>query len=231
MSLLIISAAMLNQSKLPIKAVLFDLDGTLVDTAHDLVEALNHTLLHFGYSKTTTSHLRQYITGGIKHMLYHTSDLDSNHPKLQQAVDQTLEHYLRTSGNKSILFPGVEETLNHLNQANIPWGIVTNKSKRFSEPLIKKLGLSSYCRVLVSGDTFETAKPHPLPLLYACQKLGTHPINTLYIGDYRTDVEASKAAYMPHVCVTYGYYPAHEHPYNWFSQYIAHHPSDILKFL
>lgn len=223
---------MLNRQPKPaIKAVLFDLDGTLVDTAHDLTDALNHTLNQLGYPQTTTDNLRQYITGGVKHMLCNTSDLKPDHPDFQKAIDQTLIQYERLSGEKAFLFPGIQTVLDHLNRANMPWGIVTNKYKRFSEPLIKKLGLSSYCRVLVSGDTLETAKPHPLPLLYACQQLGTHPINTLYVGDYRTDIEASKAAYMPHVCVTYGYYPDNEHPYNWLSQYIAHHPLDILNAL
>lgn len=214
-----------------IKAVLFDLDGTLVDTAHDLLDAMNLTLVALNYPKTTHDDLRQHITGGVAHMFRETTDLDDQHHIFQQAVKDMLIHYEALSGNRATLFPGIDDVLDHLDQAHIPWGIVTNKSKRFSEPLVKKLGLEQRCGVLISGDSFERSKPHPLPLLFGCKQLKTTPINTLYVGDYRTDVEASKAACMPHICVTYGYYPQHERPYDWLAQYIAHTPADILKFI
>lgn len=222
---------MKNQTTNHIRAVLFDLDGTLVDTAHDLLEAMNLTLTNINYPTITHDDLRQHVTGGVAHMFRKTTDLNDQHDHFRDAIADMLANYEMLSGSHATLFPGIDRLLNHLDQTGIPWGIVTNKSRRFSEPLVEKLGLSANCQTLISGDTFERCKPHPLPLLFGCQQLGSIPNNTLYVGDYRTDVEASKAAGMPHVCVTYGYYPANEHPYDWHAQYIAHTPEDIIKLV
>jgi 2-phosphoglycolate phosphatase len=213
------------------KAVLFDLDGTLLDSAHDLLYALNLTLAEESAAPIEYQTLRQYVTHGASRMVSEAFGITKNHPKHAALVKRFLQHYSEQLGNHAMLFPGTSELLDALDSYSIPWGIVTNKHQRFTLPLLAKLNLAERPGCIVCGDTLENHKPHPLPLLYACQGLEKKPTETLYVGDYHSDITASKAAHMPHVLVTYGYYEDHHNLNDWGAQFMADSPSDILKLL
>ena len=214
-----------------LEAVLFDLDGTLVDTAPDLLTALNRVLQEMQCSAIDYHQLRPTVSLGALRMLVSASQIAEDHPDIPTLVHRFLRYYQEDLGQHACLYPGIDTLLTTLEAHDIPWGIVTNKSERFAHPLLDHLGLLNRAACIVSGNTLEQAKPHPLPLLHACQRISSLPEKTLYVGDFHTDVVASKAARMPHAIVTYGYYPDNTNFNDWHAQYIAHDANDIWEIV
>lgn len=189
----------------PVKAVLFDLDGTFADTAADLAAAVNHVRHVHQLPPLPLEILRPQASHGSVGLLkvgMNAAPDDANFPALRQLF---LDHYTAHICEQTALFPGMAELLSTLEKQGLPWGIVTNKPHRFTLPLMQALGYAERAECLVSGDTCEFAKPHPQPMLYAAKLINTAPENCLYLGDDKRDMEAANAAGMTGIIAEYGY--------------------------
>lgn len=218
---------------MPVKpnSILFDLDGTLLETAKDLGNALNHVLKTVGRPLVTYDEYRNIASDGAKGMLelgfgdeLQSLDFDS----LRQ---QFLNHYENNICVDTIYFEGIETLLNELNEKSIPWGIVTNKPEFLTKKLVQFFPLLSGCKVIISGDSLAERKPHPKPLLYAQELLEIQSPNTWYIGDAQRDIEAAHAANMTSVVAEYGYLPSIQESHNWLADIHIRQPLDLLDFL
>lgn len=210
------------------QSILFDLDGTLLDTAPDLVAALNAVLQIHGQAEVSVEAARPYVSRGARGLLYCGFGLDETSDQYPALVDEFLGYYRKDLSSRSRLFEGMEEVLAALEASTSKWGVVTNKMASLTEPLLKQMDLYDRLHVLVSGDTLPERKPSPKPLLYACEKAGMLPKATIYVGDDPRDIEAAKAAGMPSVAVRYGYYDAAENPDNWGADWVIDHPGQLL---
>jgi phosphoglycolate phosphatase len=192
-------------------AVLFDLDGTLLDTAGDIALALSRTFADHGHPAPPPAAVRQMIGKGAPVLVERAVAAQglALDPAGQIALlDGFFHHYGRLQDLDecaALPYPGAREALASLHAAGLPLGVVTNKYHRFATGLLRRLGLAGYLRVVVGGDTCERRKPDPMPLLHACAQLGVAPSTALMVGDSRNDVEAARSAGMPVVLVPYGY--------------------------
>ena len=193
----------------PLQAVIFDLDGTLVDSAPDLANAANRMLAALGLPARDPALLATFIGRGIPRLVERTLS-----GRLDGQVDQGLaeralplfeDFYAEESGRRATLYAGVREGLDALREAGIPMACVTNKSERFTHALLAELALSDYFSVVVGGDTLAAKKPEPEPFLHACARLCVAPSRALVVGDSRNDALGARAAGCPVVCVPYGY--------------------------
>lgn len=198
-----------------IKAFLFDLDGTLLDTGPDLASALNQVLKQYNKPPVNYDDFRYTIYGGSLTMLKHGLGIDENHPDFEDIKQQFLQTYFENSTNKTVFFDGMQNVLNHLDSQQIQWGIVTNKPEWLTTPIIDHFNLEKRACCVIAGDTLPRRKPHPDQLLHACELIATHPSQTAYVGDTETDAIAAKAANMHSITATYGYHKKHNHPNNW----------------
>ncbi|OGT37507.1 MAG: phosphoglycolate phosphatase [Gammaproteobacteria bacterium RIFCSPHIGHO2_12_FULL_37_14] len=214
-----------------IQAVLFDLDGTLVDTAPDLLRVLNQLRNEFKLPEIALQAFRSMVSFGSKIMLTKTLGIEENHPDFKILRQRFLDLYQKHLADSTQLFPHVENVLTYLEQQNIPWGIVTNKLTRHTLELLKILQLDHRASCIVCGDSLPTYKPDPAPILYACQLLKFNPKSCLYVGDSITDVMASKAAGTTSVVALYGYIGLGEDPYAWEADAYVHELIEILKWL
>ena len=221
---------MLN-STLKITAVLFDLDGTLIDTAPDLINALNKTLKNNQYPKANQTHLRPAAAHGSAVLIEEGFNESPSHPQFENWRQEFLTYYSQNLYQKSQLFEGIPQVLDYLQKHKLPWGVVTNKPKQFTEPLMKLVHFNYPPKVIVSGDTCKNAKPHPDPLYYACKKIQQQPECTLYIGDAQRDIEAGKNAKMKTLAASYGYLRNNEKAEDWQADAIIHQPLDIIQWL
>ncbi|MDP9084119.1 MAG: phosphoglycolate phosphatase [Pseudomonadota bacterium] len=195
----------------PLKAVLFDLDGTLFDTAEDIAHALNRTLAEFGLAKVPVNDVRAMVGRGSQILIERAAAAQGH--ALQEAARQAMmerffQHYgeLEESNEHTAQpYAGAVDALRILHEAGLRTAVVTNKQHRFADALLRRWGLSRWLDVVVGGDTCARRKPDPQPLLFACESLHTTPPQTLMIGDSVNDVQAARAAGMPVVCVSYGY--------------------------
>lgn len=210
-------------------AMLFDLDGTLLDTAPDLTQAINVVLAQHDRPPTTEAALRPIISSGAKGMLCHVFGLDRQHPALQTLEKTCLAAYTQCLTDKTRLFPGVEALLDELDQRGTPWGVVTNKAYAFSEPLMAHFDLRERSQCLVAGDSLATRKPEPETLLHAAALINTPPAACAYVGDARTDIQAARSAGMLSIAAAYGYLPQHESVENWKADTIVHSPSELKQ--
>lgn len=189
--------------------VLLDLDGTLVDTAPDLLYALNETFARFGLSPRSEAEVRGWVGGGVETLVRRAlvDEFDGRlDPRLlEQAVPLCLEIYGANICRGSRLFPGVREGLDFLGDNGFHVGCVTNKRTRFAHDLLRGLGIMDEFDIILCGDTLKRKKPDPLPLLYAAERFGVRPDRSLMIGDSTNDVDAARAAGFQVLCVTYGY--------------------------
>lgn len=189
------------------RAALFDLDGTLLDTAPDLATAANRMLAELGRATLEEDGIRDYIGKGVVNLVHRCLEASggATEPERQHALEVFERHYLAGIADRSRPYPGVVDGLLALESAGIALGCVTNKVGRFTEPLLERTGLRRFFGVVVSGDTVERKKPHADPLLYAAGRLGAKPEETLMIGDSLNDVQSARAAGCAVVVVPYGY--------------------------
>ncbi|MEO5573563.1 MAG: phosphoglycolate phosphatase [Gammaproteobacteria bacterium] len=214
-----------------LRTVLFDLDGTLADTAPDLAYALNTLLEEEGHPRLTLSKIRPVVSQGSPGLLYLGFALrceDAAYASLRQRL---LDIYSNNLVRETRLFPGMTELLSALEQRGMNWGIVTNKPAFLTNPLVEQLGLAKRAACVVSGDTTAHAKPHPASLLYACEQAGSDVQQCIYIGDARCDIEAGKSAGMTTMAAVYGYIPALEMPHDWSADGMVNHPDEILAWI
>lgn len=212
-------------------SVFFDLDGTLADTAPDLVAATNQLRIDRNLEPLPFEILRNASSKGARGLLevaFQITPEDANFAKLR---DEFFINYENAIHVHSYLFEGIEDVLLTLESQNIPWGIITNKIERFTTPLVKSMKLDERCAAIVSGDSTPTPKPHPAPILLAADRSGIDPTQSLYVGDDLRDIEAGKAAGMKTVAVTYGYATQEDPPHQWNADFIINHPSELIDII
>ncbi len=214
-----------------IKAVLFDLDGTIADTAPDLGHALNRMLLAQGLDELPITLIRKEASAGSRGLLRLGFNIQPSDEDYEQMRDEFLRNYTERLCHDTQLFPGMAELLDQLEARSIPWGIVTNKPVRFTQPLIKLLGLAQRASCVISGDETAHTKPHPEPLLVASQKIAVTPAECIYLGDDLRDVQASLAAGMLPIVANYGYLGNDQPPETWGAKHLIDHPQDLLTYL
>ncbi|UVW29862.1 HAD family hydrolase [Massilia sp. H6] len=211
------------------RAILFDLDGTLADTAPDLAAAVNWLRTERGLAPTPYAVLRPTASAGARGMIGAAFGLAPGDAGYEALRLQWFDRYQDHMAVHSSLFGGVAELLLGIEQAGMAWGIVTNKPSRFTDPLIPQIGLS-HAGCIVSGDTTAHAKPHPDPLLEGARRLGIDPAHCWYVGDDKRDIEAGQAAGMVTVACNWGYCGAIE-PSTWGADYQLDTPADLLQTL
>jgi N-acetyl-D-muramate 6-phosphate phosphatase len=215
----------------PYHAVFFDLDGTIADTAPDLVAAINQLLLTRNLPLKPYAFLRPHASAGARGLLEGAFGITPDHADFVALRDEFYLNYEKALLVDSKLFDGMHDLLAQMDTANIPWGIVTNKSERFTHPLTDLMGLRRRAISTVSGDTTPHAKPHPEPLLHAARIANIDPTKSIYVGDDIRDVHAGKAAGMLTVAAAYGYCGCKEPPEAWGADFLIHHPLELLQII
>jgi phosphoglycolate phosphatase len=211
--------------------ILFDLDGTLVDTAHDLAYALNLQRERHGLAELSLDVIRPYASHGSKGLLAVGFDLTVDDADFAEMRDEYLAIYDQVLTRQPILFDGIAELLISLGAKHIPWGVVTNKPRRFTQPLMHSIGLLARAACVVSGDDAPRPKPYPDTLLMACKQVNVNPAQCWYVGDAERDIQAGKAAGMRTVVALYGYLAETDQPAAWGADRMINKPLDFLGLI
>ncbi|HVK55873.1 MAG TPA: HAD-IA family hydrolase [Burkholderiales bacterium] len=214
-----------------IRAVLFDLDGTLADTAPDLGYALNLQLQLHGREPLQFEQMRPHTSSGTIGLLRLGFGVTPGSENFDALRLEFMNLYEQNLCRETTLFPGVPELLADLESRGLPWGIVTNKPKRFTPALVKLLGVFDRAACVISGDSTARPKPHPDSLFKAAEEISVAPEEALYVGDDQRDVQAARAARMLCLIAGYGYLGADANPSEWGGHAIINHPSELLDFL
>jgi phosphoglycolate phosphatase len=214
----------------PPRAVLFDLDGTLVDTAPDLAAATNRMLEARSRPALPVSQLRPYVSSGARGMIGRAFGIAPGEEGYESLRAEFIAVYEQHLCVHSALFPGMEELLARIEAQGVPWGVVTNKAHRLAHPILTTLGIHTRSAVLVGGDTCARAKPHPDPLLHAAREIGIEPAAALYVGDDIRDIQAARAAGMPALAAEYGYLGDGEGPHAWGAEAVVSSPLQIAHW-
>jgi phosphoglycolate phosphatase len=218
-------------NSLPIDLVLFDLDGTLADTAPDLAAAANRQRAQRGLEPLPIEQLRPMASHGARGLVGRALGLAPGDAAYEAARLEFLAYYEQALCVHTRLFAGMAETLDRLEAEGRRWGVVTNKASRFTDPLMELLGLNRRAACVVSGDTTPHAKPHPAPLLHALQVCGLPAERGVYVGDDRRDIEAGRAARMRTVIAAYGYLGEAVPTEDWGADHSIDTPSDLLDWM
>ena len=209
--------------------VLFDLDGTLVDSAPDLCASLNRIRRSENLAPLPYNVLREYAGSGARGLLKIGFDITDQDPRFPELKERFLSDYQNHCAEKVCCFDGIEQTLEEIEQAGWQWGVVTNKFSNFTIPIMKKLGLYDRACVIISGDETGKLKPHPDNMLVALNKMRALPQETPYVGDDIRDSKVAQTLGMPFAAATWGYlrqdFPIDE----WHTHLVAHHPQELIK--
>lgn len=214
-----------------IQGVLFDLDGTLADTAPDLGGALNRLRVESGLTEMPASELRPHTSAGARGLIgagFGIAPDDGRYPAL---VERFLNIYESALCVHTRLFDGMDEVLIRLERAGLPWGVVTNKAARFTLPLMRGLGLHERAASIVSGDSVPVAKPDPAGLRLAASQMKVDPAHCIYVGDDERDIQAARASGMRSVSAAFGYLGCGRPPHEWGADHLIHHPLELLPLL
>ena len=214
-----------------LRAVLFDMDGTLLDTAPDFIAICQAMRADRGLAPINPQHIRDEISGGARAMVAVTFSMDPESPGFEELRQEFLERYLKDCAVHSKLFDGMAELLEDIEKAKLIWGVVTNKPVRFAEPIMQQLGLAQRSAVLVCPDHVSRSKPDPEMILLACAKIGIAANATLFVGDDARDIEAGRAAGCKTVAVTWGYIHPEDNPNHWGADAIIEHPAELRTLL
>lgn len=214
-----------------IRCVLFDLDGTLIDTAPDIVAALNHTLSEEGAPPVDQEHARNTVSHGTAALIKLGFGDSQAEPDYRRRIQMLLDHYEANLSRLSRPFDGVPELLCELESRSIAWGVVTNKPAWLTDPLMKQLDLTHRSACVISGDSTAHPKPHPLPMMTAAELAGVSPEYCLYLGDAERDIEAGNAASMGTLIASWGYIEASQNTRAWGADGSLNHPLECLNWL
>lgn len=214
-----------------IKAVLFDLDGTLIDSAPDLGAAADKMRVDRGLSSLSFESYRPMAGAGARGMIGVAFEISPDHADFPALREEFFVNYANCMTDATYAFNGVEELITNLQKIGLPWGVVTNKAARFAEPLTSFMPLFASAKTIVCGDTTPHAKPHPAPLLEAARRLAIDPTQCLYVGDDERDIIAGLAAGMSTVAATYGYLGQVNAPSSWGAHAVINSPLDLLQWL
>ena len=226
-----------------VAAVLFDLDGTLLDTAPDLLFALNAALAEANLPACPGEGIKPHISGGARAMLRYVfaengipmacpaTETPGGESRFDTILQRMLSLYQEHVADLTRFFAGMETVLDELDARGLPWGIVTNKTRRFTDPLVTAVSLAARTPCIISGDTTSEKKPHPLPLLEASRRLGRGVESCVYVGDAAKDMEAGRRAGMATLAALYGYIGADDEPERWGADGLLARPADLLSWL
>jgi phosphoglycolate phosphatase len=214
-----------------IDAVLFDLDGTLIDSAPDLAGAANDLRTQRGLEALPYESLRPMVGAGARGMVGVAFGLRPGEDGFEPLRDAFLARYAERMLDRTRVFDAMEPVLQMLSAAGVPWGIVTNKAARYAEPVVRGLGLDARAGVLIAGDTTAHAKPHPAPLLEAARRLGRDAGPCVYVGDDLRDMQAGRAAGMATLAAGWGYLGQGEPIDDWGADAVLHEPAQLLNWL
>lgn len=213
------------------QAVLFDLDGTLVDTAPDLGYALNLQRERHGLAFLPETTIRPYASHGSRGLLEIGFGLLPTDASFEAMRTEYLDLYTQVMTRQPVLFAGMAEALQAIEQRGLRWGIVTNKPRRFTMPMVEHMGLDIRAGAVISGDDAPQPKPSPQTLLLACERMAIDPQTVLYIGDAERDIQAGKAAGMKTLVALFGYLSATDSPQAWGADGCIQQPQELLAYL
>jgi len=213
------------------RTILFDLDGTLLDTAPDLADALNTVLLENQHSPLPFEDIRPVVSHGGIALIELGFKLDRSDPAFGPLRQRLLDVYRDNVSRRTQPFPGIADLLDNLEQRGLNWGIVTNKPGWLTEPLLKDLDLFDRAACVISGDTLDERKPHPAPMLHASKLANSRPEQCVYIGDAQRDIEAGNNAGMQTLVALFGYLQEADEPRTWNANDMIEHPQDLLAWL
>lgn len=214
-----------------IQAVLFDLDGTLIDSAPDLGAAVDKMRTDRGLPSLPLAQYRYMAGSGARGMLAEAFGMKPDHPDFANWREEFFLNYESRLTESTFVFDGVPELIHGILQRKMVWGVVTNKSARFTDPLTRSMALFETAGTIISGDTTPYPKPHPAPLLEAALRLNVPVEQCLYVGDDERDIVAGLAAGMRTVAATYGYLGAKAHPEGWGAHAAIKSPAELLQLL
>jgi len=214
-----------------IDAVLFDLDGTLIDSAPDLSAAADKMRTDRGLESLPLSLYRPMVGAGARGMIAVAFGLTPDDAKFDALKEEFFVNYELRLVDQTYVFDGVTELIERIGQGGLKWGIVTNKSARFTIPLTEAMPLFVTAQTIISGDTTPHAKPHPAPLFEAARQLGLDPERCVYVGDDERDIVAGRAAGMPTVAAAYGYLGVASNIQGWKADFTISAPLDLLSLL
>jgi phosphoglycolate phosphatase len=210
--------------------VLFDLEGTLVDTAPDLVACLNREIKNHGFTEVSIEEIRPYISYGAAAMVARSTD-NADEALQSRILKNMLDDYQNNIAEHSTFFKGITDTLYDIEKLGLKWGVVTNKCERFTLPLMAALNLTERAACIISGDTTANSKPHPEPMLTACKQARVKPEQCVYIGDAIHDITAGKNANMKTLAALYGYLKADDQPTDWGADGLIDSPEQLTSWI
>lgn len=206
----------------PLRAVLFDFDGTLVDTAPDFIHVMQTLCAEYDIAPLSDASIYSTVSNGARALVELAFQTGPDDKHFTARLERLLALYaIKTQESQAHLYPQMSELLLCLEEQKIPWGVVTNKPERFCIPLLQHLGLSQRCSVLICPDHVTQSKPHPEPIHLACKMLGVEPNAAVYIGDHLRDIQAGQAAELYSIGVEYGYIPENQSTATWGADAIA----------
>ncbi|WP_313739503.1 N-acetylmuramic acid 6-phosphate phosphatase MupP [Pseudomonas sp.] len=214
-----------------LRAVLFDMDGTLLDTAPDFIAISQAMLADRGLPPIADKAIRDVISGGARAMVGATFGIEPDDPTFEPLRLEFLERYQRDCAVHSHLFDGMGALLTDIEKGNLLWGVVTNKPLRFAEPIMQRLGLAERSALLICPDHVTRSKPDPEPLTLACATLGLDPASVLFVGDDLRDIESGRDAGTRTAAVRYGYIHPDDNPNHWGADVVVDHPLELRKVL
>jgi phosphoglycolate phosphatase len=213
------------------KVILFDLDGTLVDSAHDLGAAVDEMRIRRELPPLGVAHYRSMVGSGARGLLKLAFDLSPSDASYEQMKEEFFLQYEQNLTKNTVVFEGVDTLLQSLMNSGLQWGVVTNKMERFTHPLVREYELFKSAKTVVCGDTTPHAKPHPAPLLEAAKRMGVDAADCWYVGDDLRDIEAAKAAGMVSVAALYGYLGNAVSVDDWGADHKINTPNALLNIL
>jgi phosphoglycolate phosphatase len=215
-----------------IDCVLFDLDGTLIDTAPDFTLVVNKLLAEHGKGPLSHEIIHLNVSNGARALVESAFEIDEAHDDFADLLQRLLDLYFeQLNSTVATIYPGLDDLLKQLEAQNIPWGIVTNKPEKYSVRLLEKLHLSSRCSVLVCPDHVSETKPHPEPIFLALEKLGRNSERCVYIGDHIRDIQAAKNADVIAIAAAYGYLAADTKVEEWYADFILQSSKQTISLL
>ena len=214
-----------------LSCVLFDLDGTLLDTARDSIICLNKALSSHGFEVASAETIKPFISYGVVAMIDESLDQSVPESLRVEILETMLDLYENNIAEHTVFFKGMSDTLDAIETQGLKWGVVTNKQERFTNPLMAALKLADRAACIISGDTTANAKPHAEPMLAACKKAAVKPQECVYIGDAIHDITAGKNAQMKTLVALYGYLKSTDTPETWGADALIESPEQLATWI
>ena len=212
-------------------AVIFDLDGTLVDTAPEFISIVQGLRKRHDLSPLPEEDIRQTVTNGAAALVSLALEVTVEHPDFEHHREQFLLEYEQALGEEAVVYPGLKDLIIKLGEKQISWGVATNKFRRYAEPLLAALNFSPAAQCLITPTEVSRPKPDPESILLSCEKLGGRPSRCVYVGDHQRDIQAGKAAGCQTIAAAYGYIEYGVDPRDWQADYLVESSEELSQLL